>query len=65
MIPTYQKRWIIVKGAHFLWSSKQRQIENDGNRKERKKFNGYIHLMTIEAIGPIDTSANTKFFVNN
>mmetsp|Transcript_67445 Transcript_67445/g.60583 ORF Transcript_67445/g.60583 Transcript_67445/m.60583 type:complete len:470 (+) Transcript_67445:27-1436(+) len=63
VVPTYQKRWIIVKGAHMLWSSKQRAIKNDADRNERKKFNGSIHLMTIEAIQPIETNANNKFMV--
>eukprot|EP00483_Globobulimina_turgida_P004314 UN04323 len=63
VVPTYQKRWIIVKGAHILWSSKQRAIVNDADRKERKKFNGYIHLTTVRAISPIQTTNNTKFMV--
>jgi len=63
MVPTYQKRWIIVKGAHLLWSSKQRTIINDASREERRKFNGAIHLTTIEKVSPIQTSANNKFMV--
>eukprot|EP00483_Globobulimina_turgida_P007710 UN07725 len=63
VVPTYQKRWIIVKGAHILWSSKQREIVNDADRKERKKFNGYIHLTTIEEIRVVETRNNTKFMV--
>ena len=63
VVPTYQKRWVVVKGAHFLWSKKQRSIANDANREERKKFNGAIHLTTIEKIAPIQTSANNKFMV--
>merc|ERR1719295_27933 len=61
--PTYQKRWVSNKGAHLLWSSKQRTITNDANREERKKFNGSIHLTTIEKVSPIQTSANNKFMV--
>eukprot|EP01084_Bolivina_argentea_P135498 238747_1 len=63
VVPTYQKRWIVVKGAHMLWSSKQRQIINDSDRKERKKFNGSIHLQTIETISSVKTTNNTKFMV--
>lgn len=63
VVPTYQKRWIVVKGAHMLWSAKQRSIVNDADRKERKKFNGSIHLGTIEAIQGIHTNADNKFMV--
>jgi len=63
MVPTYQRRWIVVRGAHMLWSSKQRTITNDADRKERKKFNGAIHLMTIEQVAGVRTNANNKFMV--
>jgi len=63
MVPTYQRRWIVVRGAHMLWSSKQRSITNDADRKERKKFNGAIHLMTIEQVAGVRTNANNKFMV--
>jgi len=42
---------------------KLRAISNDANREERKKFNGSIHLTTIDKIASIPTSANNKFMV--
>eukprot|EP01084_Bolivina_argentea_P001576 2909_1 len=60
---TYQKRWVMVKGAHILWSEKLRFIKDDKNRKERKKFNGSIHLNSIDKISEIKTKSNNKFMV--
>eukprot|EP01084_Bolivina_argentea_P111026 198199_1 len=56
----YQRRWIVVKGAHMLWNDKQREIKNDADRRERKKFKGWIHLMTIDKISIIESPMHTK-----
>ena len=63
VVPKYQKRWCVVKGAHLLWSAKQRSITNDADRNQRKKFNGSINLMQVESFSALETSSNNKFIV--
>jgi len=60
---TWQKRWVIVKDSHLLWSDKQRVIKNASNPDERKPFNGFLNIVVIQEIKSVDSKSGTKFVV--
>ncbi|ETO16254.1 hypothetical protein RFI_21099, partial [Reticulomyxa filosa] len=60
---SWQKRWVVVKHGHMLWSDKQRDIVDASNSQERNKFNGQVSIMHIVEWGPIETRSNNKFYL--
>jgi len=61
---SWQKRWVVVKGEHFLWSDKMKTIQNPKDRKQRKAFGNSISLMLITEIAAVDTKQkNARKFV--
>jgi len=58
---TYQRRWVVVKGSHMLWSDKQRTIHDPKSKKQRDQFNNYINIMSIRDILPVKTKSANKF----
>lgn len=59
----WQRRWVIVKDSHILWSDTQRKIKDPKNAKERKKFNNSVSLMTISEIKPVTKSKSQRKFI--
>jgi len=57
---SWHKRWVIVKRTHFLWSDKQRQIENPKNAAERKKFNGSFSLQMVDSVEAVKKGSKTQ-----
>jgi len=62
---SWTKRWVMVKGTHFLWSDKQRTIRNPKDAKERAKFQGSLSLMMITSVEPVvkKSKSQRKFIV--
>ena len=58
----YQKRWVIVRGSHLLWSDIQRDIDNPKSMKERKKWNNSINIMSIKDIQPVTKGKTQRKF---
>ena len=58
----WQRRWVIVRGSHLLWSDIQRDIKNPKNAKERKKFNNSINIMSIKDVSPVTKSKSQRKF---
>merc|ERR1711879_579946 len=58
---SYQKRWVVVKGSHMLWSDKQRYIHDIKSKAERDEFNNHINILSIQEIKPVRTKSANKF----
>jgi len=58
----YQKRWVVVKGSYFLWCDIQREIVNEKNLKERKKWNNFINLMSIKEVEAVTKGKSQRKF---
>jgi len=58
----YQRRWVIVRGSHLLWSDIQRDIKNPKDAKERRKFNNSINIMSIKDIQPVTKGKTQRKF---
>eukprot|EP00483_Globobulimina_turgida_P005264 UN05274 len=61
----YQKRWVIVKGSHLLWSDIQRDIKNVKDVNERKKFNNSLNIMSITEIRVVKKGKTERKFAFN
>eukprot|EP01084_Bolivina_argentea_P156664 273029_1 len=61
----WQRRWVVVKGSHFLWSDIQRDINDAKNIKERKKFNNSISLMSVTEIKSVTKGKTQRKFTLN
>lgn len=61
---TWQKRWVIVKDSHLLWSDRQRMIQDASNPGQRKSFNGWLNLMAIDSVQAAPSKSRNKFIVN-
>ena len=63
MMKTWQKRWVIVRRTHMLWSKKRQDTQNPLDPKERHKFNNSMTLLTIKAVRPVSSRRKRKFDV--
>eukprot|EP00484_Ammonia_sp_Unknown_P030000 CAMPEP_0197051676 /NCGR_PEP_ID=MMETSP1384-20130603/26274_1 /TAXON_ID=29189 /ORGANISM="Ammonia sp." /LENGTH=460 /DNA_ID=CAMNT_0042484271 /DNA_START=36 /DNA_END=1418 /DNA_ORIENTATION=- len=59
----WQRRWVIVRESHLLWSEVQRTIQDPKNVNERKKFNNSVSLMAIKEIVPVTSSKSQRKFI--
>ena len=59
----YQKRWVIVRGSHLLWSDIQRDTDNPKSATERKKFNNSVNLMAIKDIQLVTKGKTQRKFM--
>lgn len=57
---SWQKRWVIVRESHFLWSDKQRTIKDPKSQKERAKFNGNLSLMMIQKVEAVTKKSKSQ-----
>ena len=62
-ISIWEKRWVIVKESHFLWSDKQRSLKNPKSQKERAKFNGSLNLMMMTRVEKVKKGKSQRKFV--
>jgi len=60
---SWQKRWVVVKHGHMMWSDRQRDITDATKAQERNKFNGQVAIMHFVEWGPIETRSNNKFYL--
>merc|ERR1712083_674081 len=49
----WEKRWVVVKGAHILWNDKKLSIMDDRNAMERRQFRNDYNLLSLEKIEPV------------
>jgi len=61
---SWQKRWVVVKGSHLLWSDRQRTIEDPTKPEQRKLFNGFLNMIVIQEIEPLETKSGKKFVLH-
>merc|ERR1712113_1375578 len=61
---SWQKRWVVVKGEHFMWADQMKSIKNPKDRKQRKAFGKSINLMLITEISGVEAKKkDTKKFM--
>merc|ERR1712083_22307 len=48
----WERRWVVVKGAHILWNDKKISIMDDRDAMERRQFRNDYNLLSLEKIGP-------------
>ena len=58
---SWQKRWIIVRKTHMLWSKNMMDTANPLDPKERRKFNNSMTLLTIKGVRPVASKNKRKF----
>eukprot|EP01084_Bolivina_argentea_P156665 273030_1 len=58
---SWQKRWIIVRKTHILWSKVMCDTQNPLDPNERKKFNNSITLLTIKDVRAVSSKNKRKF----
>ena len=58
---SWQKRWIIVRKTHILWSKQMMDTDDPLNPNERRKFNNSMTLLTIKSIRPVSSKRKRKF----
>lgn len=46
----WQRRWVVVKGSHMLWSDRQLPLTNPRDKQERDKFSGSVSVMNIAKV---------------
>merc|ERR1719203_2612061 len=46
----FSMRWVVVKGAHFLWSNKKLMVTDTRDEDERSRWNECVHLMMISGV---------------
>lgn len=44
------KYWVVVCGSHLLWSKKKKQIDDDREIEQRRRFDDWISLLRISEI---------------
>eukprot|EP00485_Elphidium_margaritaceum_P001038 CAMPEP_0202695806 /NCGR_PEP_ID=MMETSP1385-20130828/9292_1 /ASSEMBLY_ACC=CAM_ASM_000861 /TAXON_ID=933848 /ORGANISM="Elphidium margaritaceum" /LENGTH=566 /DNA_ID=CAMNT_0049351883 /DNA_START=32 /DNA_END=1732 /DNA_ORIENTATION=+ len=59
----WQRRWVIVRRTHILWSSRQTDTTNPLDPKERAKFNNSFTLLTVKGVRPVSSRGKRKFDV--
>ena len=57
----WQKRWVIVRRTHLLWSKQQIDTDNPLDPKERAKFANSITLLTVKKVRAVMTKRKRKF----
>eukprot|EP01083_Nonionella_stella_P067554 178752_1 len=59
------KRWVVLKDGFFLWSERQITIENDVDRKEKRRWNQCINLGRRHVmITHVESKTERKFTLN-
>lgn len=56
----YQKKWVVVAKPYILWSDKKTHIDDGNNNEARSKFDGCIHMLSIEKVEKIIKKKNKK-----
>ena len=59
----WQKRWVIVKETHILWSDKQRSIQDPSNQAQRKEFNGFLNINVLQEVSKYPTKSQNKLVI--
>eukprot|EP00484_Ammonia_sp_Unknown_P020859 CAMPEP_0197027810 /NCGR_PEP_ID=MMETSP1384-20130603/7683_1 /TAXON_ID=29189 /ORGANISM="Ammonia sp." /LENGTH=465 /DNA_ID=CAMNT_0042456723 /DNA_START=20 /DNA_END=1417 /DNA_ORIENTATION=+ len=59
---SWQKRWVLVKGSHFLWSDIQRDIKDPKSLAERKKWNNSISLLSVREVKAVSKGKTQRKF---
>ena len=60
---SWQKRFVVVKESHLLWSDKKLKIGDVKIKKERDKWNNSINLMAIKEVKNDPKSKTGKKFI--
>lgn len=59
---SWQRRWVVVRGSHILWSDKQRTIDDAKDPQQRKQFNNWVNIMHISDIQAITKGKTQRKF---
>jgi len=51
---TWQNVWVVIKGSYLLWSKQQLVINDPQNIRERRQFDKYVNMMSIQSAKPVD-----------
>jgi len=49
----WQSVWVVIKGSYLLWSKEQLVINDTQNIRERRQFDKYINMMSIQSAKPV------------
>merc|ERR1712032_715632 len=59
----FSMRWVVVKGAHFLWSNKKLMVTDTRDEDERSRWNECVHLMMISGVSEGASEREFRFNV--
>ncbi|ETO26529.1 hypothetical protein RFI_10609 [Reticulomyxa filosa] len=62
-IGRWQKRWLVVRPTHLLWSKKVEEIDNPLDVKERRKFQNCVPLLQVNEVKKVNSTKGRKFSV--
>jgi len=58
----FSMRWVVVKGAHFLWSNKKLMVTDTRDEDERSRWNECVHLMMVSGVSAVEECASEREF---